>query len=81
MKGFSADVPRFHKILLTGLDQNGQDLEIEAKGWTARIIQHEMDHLNGVLYTDLMDRKSLACSCWTVINERGGKVELPYGAS
>lgn len=49
------------------------------KGWNARIIQHEIDHLNGILYTDIMDKKTLTCSCWNVINERGGKVELPYG--
>lgn len=81
MKGFSAEVPRFYQVQLTGLDENAEDLKIEAKGWTARIIQHEMDHLNGVLYTDLMDRKSLVCSCWAVVNERNGRVELPYDAS
>lgn len=52
---------------------------MNATGFTARIIQHEMDHLDGKLYTDIMDKRSLNCPHWQVINERRGKVELPYG--
>ena len=51
---------------------------MEAKGWTARVIQHEMDHLDGKLYTDTMNRKSLECSCWKQINERKGKVTIQF---
>ncbi|KAJ8980108.1 hypothetical protein NQ317_008569 [Molorchus minor] len=80
VKGFYANVPRYRALELKGLDENGKNLTINASGWLARIILHEMDHLNGIIYTDIMDRKSLTCSCWNVINDRGGKVELPYGA-
>jgi peptide deformylase len=33
-------------------DQNGKPLKIRAEGWLARIFQHEIDHINGILYTD-----------------------------
>lgn len=70
---------RFTLTYFIGFDENGNSLSFDMKGWNARIIQHEIDHLNGILYTDIMDKKTLTCSCWNVINERGGKVELPYG--
>ncbi|KAJ8942698.1 hypothetical protein NQ314_010022 [Rhamnusium bicolor] len=79
VKGFFADVPRYRALELKGLDENGKQFSQYATGWLARIIQHEMDHLNGIIYTDIMDRKSLTCSCWNVVNDRGGRVELPYG--
>lgn len=79
MKGFQAEVPRFRGLKLTAFDDENQQFEVDLVGWPARIVQHEIDHLNGKIFTDIMDRKSLACSCWQVINERGGKIELPYG--
>lgn len=51
---------------------------MRVQGWTARIIQHEMDHLNGKLYTDIMDQKSLACTCWYEVNKYNGNIELPF---
>lgn len=78
IKGFWADVPRYRKLQLTGYNEDGEKILIDAGGWTARIIQHEMDHLNGKLYTDIMDRKTLTCSCWEAVNERKGKVVLPF---
>ncbi|RZC39854.1 Pep deformylase, Ribonuclease 3 and/or dsrm domain containing protein, partial [Asbolus verrucosus] len=80
IKGFHAEVPRYRGVELRGKGEESEDIEMQAVGWLARIIQHEMDHLDGKLYTDIMDRKSLACSCWQAINDRGGKIELPYGA-
>ncbi|CAH0552513.1 unnamed protein product [Brassicogethes aeneus] len=79
VKGMYAEVPRHYSIQLKALDEDGKQFELNAKGWLARVIQHEMDHLNGTLYTDIMNRKTLTCGCWNVVNERGGKVELPYG--
>ncbi|KAJ8919100.1 hypothetical protein NQ315_012085 [Exocentrus adspersus] len=78
VKGFYADVPRYRSLNLKGLDENGKSFSHDFSGWLARIIQHEMDHLNGITYIDLMDRKTFTCGCWNVINEHGGKVELPY---
>ena len=44
---FAVEVPRYTKILVTGLDLKGKPIEIEAEGFLARIFQHEIDHLNG----------------------------------
>jgi peptide deformylase len=47
-------VPRAKAIRLTGLDREGRRLEIEANDFPARVIQHESDHLDGVLFFDRM---------------------------
>jgi peptide deformylase len=41
------------------LNEHGQPKTIEATGWYARILQHEIDHLNGTLYIDRMYSRSL----------------------
>ena len=51
-------VPRSPKILVKALDRQGRVLEIEAEDFPARVIQHETDHLDGILFFDRM--KSLA---------------------
>ncbi|XP_065216559.1 peptide deformylase, mitochondrial-like [Planococcus citri] len=73
-----ADVKRYYKVTLNGLDENGKIKSLTAQGWTARIIQHEMDHLSGVLYTDIMIPKSLRNVVWKKINEFNGFIELRY---
>ncbi|VVC33384.1 Hypothetical protein CINCED_3A012044 [Cinara cedri] len=77
-KGYSADVPRFKRVLLTGLNENGEKKIWDAKGWSARILQHEMDHLNGVMFSDRMIATSLCCTGWHTINKFQGFVELRY---
>ena len=47
-------VNRYRKIKYTGYNTDGILIEREAEGWHARLFQHEFDHLNGVLYPDLM---------------------------
>jgi peptide deformylase len=39
-------------VTVRGQDQHGKKIKIRAQGWLARIFQHEIDHVNGVLYTD-----------------------------
>jgi peptide deformylase len=53
------DVPRAEKVLVRGLDQHGKKVRIEATEWLARVFQHEMDHLDGVLFIDRADKASL----------------------
>ncbi len=48
--GLSGAVPRWTRIRYAGLDQAGQRIEREATGFHARVVQHECDHLDGVLY-------------------------------
>jgi len=48
----SLDINRNKKILLKGIDVNGKEYEREYSGFMARAIQHEIDHLNGILIAD-----------------------------
>ena len=52
--GFGALTPRHAAVRVSGLDERAEPVEIEARGWYARILQHEIDHLNGRLYIDSM---------------------------
>lgn len=46
---------RSDAALVTGTDLDGEAVRIEVDGWRARILQHEFDHLDGVLYIDRLD--------------------------
>ena len=53
-------VPRYAEVRVRGLDRNGGQLDFEVRGVTAGTFQHELDHLNGVLFVDrIVDTKSL----------------------
>ncbi len=54
LNGFTAVVPRALKVNVRCLDHRGEPREIRASGWYARILQHEIDHLQGTLYIDRM---------------------------
>lgn len=54
--GLVGEVERHDEILVKGLNKHGQPMKVKAKGWLARIFQHEIDHLNGVLFPDLATR-------------------------
>jgi peptide deformylase len=56
--GFCALTPRHASVRVTGLDEHAQPVTIEARGWYARILQHEIDHLDGRLYIDSMLSRS-----------------------
>ncbi len=46
------EVERYERIVVKGLNRNGKPVKIKAEGWLARVFQHEIDHLDGVLFTD-----------------------------
>ena len=50
--GLVGEVERHEQVHVKGLNRHGQPMKIKAKGWLARIFQHEIDHLNGVLFTE-----------------------------
>lgn len=50
------EVERHTTIHLKGLNRHGQAMKLKAEGWLARIFQHEIDHLNGVIFTDKASR-------------------------
>lgn len=52
--GFSAHVQRALAIEATALDEDGKAIKFRASGWTARVLQHEHDHLEGKLFIDRM---------------------------
>jgi peptide deformylase len=54
LTGFSAVVPRARRVRVDCLDERGEARQIEASGWYARILQHEIDHLLGNVYIDRM---------------------------
>jgi peptide deformylase len=56
--GFCALVPRSALLRVNYLDQHGLPQSLEISGWHARIIQHEVDHLQGTLYIDRMLSRS-----------------------
>jgi len=56
--GFSALVKRSREVTVEYLDERGEERRLEARGWYARILQHEIDHLNGTLYIDRMEPRS-----------------------
>ena len=58
--GWTALVPRLLKVRVQCLNEKAEPMEIRAEGWYARILQHEIDHLNGVLYVDRMRPRSLS---------------------
>ncbi|WP_020615365.1 peptide deformylase [Paenibacillus daejeonensis] len=51
--GLNGDVKRSLRVKLRGQDRHGNPMTIDAKEFQARAFQHEVDHLNGVLFTDL----------------------------
>ena len=58
LPGFTAIVPRSRRVLVEFLDESGSPQSVEAEGWYARILQHEIDHLQGTLYIDRMRSRS-----------------------
>jgi peptide deformylase len=59
LAGFTAVVARARRVRVECLDHNGTATRIEASGWYARILQHEIDHLHGTVYVDRMHPRTL----------------------
>jgi len=59
VEGYIAAVERFHEVGVRFLDIAGQVKRERVRGWHARILQHEVDHLDGILYVDRMDTRTL----------------------
>lgn len=59
VEGFSAIVDRALNVRVECLNERGEEMTINAHGWYARILQHEIDHLNGTLYIDRMKTRTL----------------------
>lgn len=88
--GMSFEIVRPKKILVSGVDLNGDEMTIEADELFARLIQHEIDHLDGVLLlehlddtqrktalTELRDRKLAADAELAARQKASGGLQLP----
>lgn len=71
-----AEVPRSLSVLVTCLNERAEPQTITAHGWYARILQHEIDHLHGRLYTDLMQPETLT----TIENYQRRLINAPSAA-
>jgi peptide deformylase len=60
LAGFTAIVPRAMRVRVDCLNEKAEPVAIVADGWYARILQHEIDHLNGILYIDRMKSRSFS---------------------
>ncbi|KOB73303.1 Uncharacterized protein OBRU01_07082 [Operophtera brumata] len=78
VQGYEADVPRYKQVEVSGYNENGDPTSRVYKDWAARIAQHEIEHLDGKLYVDTMDRKTLTCTCWEEVNLSKGKIVIPF---
>ena len=67
--GIAADVDRSTYVLLKAQDRNGKEYRLKSYDWLARIFQHEIDHLHGVLMTD----KSV--QLYKLVKNKAGEVE------
>jgi len=62
VQGYMALVERHVAVEVTGLDADGKPFQKQMRGWPARILQHEVDHLHGMLYIDRMMSRSFCCN-------------------
>ena len=82
--GFAALVPRAAWIRVECWNEAAEPIVIEARGWYARILQHEIDHLNGTLYLDRMWPRSFttiqnATRYWDAKSAAEVRAELEAG--
>lgn len=55
LPGYKGDVPRSEKVVVKGLNRDGRPVRYRAEGLFAEAIEHEVDHLNGILYFDYLE--------------------------
>jgi peptide deformylase len=71
--GYMGEVDRYESVTVRGFNTRGKPLRVKADGWLARIFQHEIDHLNGVLFIDRTDK------VWKLEEEESAQVSPPRG--
>lgn len=55
--GYLGEIKRAESITVKGRDQNGKEIRVKADGLLAQVLEHEIDHLNGVLYVDHLESR------------------------
>jgi len=69
--GYLGTVDRYEAVTVKALNHQGDPVKIKASGWLARVFQHEIDHLDGVLYIDR------ATEMYELREEDEGELEAP----
>lgn len=69
-------VPRYSKIRLKAFDTNGHEIRLKAEGFLARVLQHEVDHTNGLVFIDHIKNNKDA---FFTLDETGALKQLDYG--
>ena len=75
VNGFYGKVPRYGKIRVKALDITGNEVRIKAEGFLARVLQHEIDHTNGIVFIDHIHDKKDA---FYRLNDKGELDPLDY---
>ncbi|HZJ34887.1 MAG TPA: peptide deformylase [Candidatus Angelobacter sp.] len=74
--GVYGKVPRYNKVRIKALSVNGNEIRFKAEGFLARIIQHEIDHINGIVFIDhIRDEKD----AFYMLDDKGELQPLDYG--
>jgi peptide deformylase len=76
--GYAGPVERSLETQVRGFNAKGKRIKIKAEDWFARVLQHEIDHLNGILYIDRIEDKSLihrSDETYEVEDEEEGRAE------
>lgn len=68
-------VPRHDKVRLKALDETGQEVRARAEGFLARVLQHEIDHTNGICFIDHIETRQDA---FFVLTDKGDLEPTPY---
>ncbi len=75
VSNFYGKVPRYTRVRVKALDINGNEVRFKADGFLARVIQHEIDHTNGILFVDhIKDKKD----AFYRLDEKGELQPLDY---
>lgn len=75
VRGIYGLVPRHSKIRVKALDINGNEVRIKAEGFLARVIQHEIDHTNGIVFIDHIKGEKEA---FFTLTDQGDLEKLDY---
>lgn len=81
LPGIRVDVRRPTAVTVTALDELGQPFTLDAVGLTARVVQHEYDHLNGVLIIDKMNVRDRLVNRRAIKELEAAGSEVPFGGS
>ena len=79
--GWVGEVERFDAVVVKGLNRHGKQVRIKSTGFTARAFQHELDHLDGVLFTDRLTSLDTLRRVEDLIGEEHEEAEAVAAAS